>query len=1376
MTSTIEMPRLPGDVPSLTSSTLNHVAKVAVNKGRATRNALYRHAQFLNSLPEGAKAYHKDNREAQGLPRAYSIQFADPTVDQDHPELKKLNGQTLIIGEHGSNNTGMLLNGHRISPSHTAFSPATSSYSFKATIPATEGQQNSDVAGFVSLIGQEPSGVLSVGNRTFNIRLDPRKVWFNVNISANAGAYFSTGDSTLKWDITSSAWKGATWETAGLTFGYDTKNIGDDIQARWATENTFIDNASTPPTKFDLAASAATYGSIYTCTMSTGSGPDATMVTDVIIPPPAAPASRANMPIKSVFPTLWEITFSPFGDSFNGAYKDANGDVYAVSGTVKLDDTESLVNILSTVPEGVPVKNINPVTAAEPGPSASTSQPAPLPGANEPASNNINGKLIGEGSMEPSFSMMTTTVSSQPPLTYLELLNMNPMVPDSTSASNYRDSVAELAMQDFHELIIYFMDSDLRTTFIQATAPVLTPDVLAVATDDAASGNGENKTFYQSLQVPYIVSMLAAGTVSQGKYCNGLRANNQLKDIPTHSDVYKRHSAKLYRIHYLQHFPAMNQFLQDQNNTDYTSQIDVIGNQMKSDIAAKSANVNDPSNPDYSKQLAAAQNDVSNLITWAKDQSLYWALQLLYYVENSALTNWYTQYTTGTNTSSLSMMQKQLNTLFGMLENNRVNPSGPNFMEAYNDDMRLFQMTSIIPTLVDIRGNSVEITTLIDECLADYIENFKVSTNPDHVAALAAAEQLYGDKQLQQKFWDSLASASRVGVAASSWRNTMYLWEKTIVQANWFKRLAAGGRLLAVFEAATGAVLLLLPLIPGMWDKMDSSQKLAWKLALAGLCGTIVIGIMQGLLRFYYLYGDISGFWPSLKCCLGFESVVDAIPNAAEKIQGGFTKFFTRTWKQTLRLQENTDNGLVAEGEGFTKVERVIGRNVGEVIGTVAGLALAAASIYSSIIDLERQGVPALRAMDILMIISSAIQILAVAAGMVAAFTTGTTLAAVTLCATWGGPVAIVFAIAGLIVYLIWESKQTTVDPLTAFLDDDAGPANLRMPGEKQAPEYFGIVPATSSDAALVGLAISGPLTSAPETQQQYLKLDTDAMAPALVGQPDYSLDTIWSLETDPYGNSKIYTAAYSNTTDPAGQAITTQTLWYLGTSDDSTQVVFRQLPSEDQSADQHKQVLPHVQWTIDVLTTPTQDVPDVVNGQGVVTKPGNVLSAQVSISQGGAQLGRWIDPQTMQMDAGLSLVTDGNAVNSAGKQFCENWLFKMEPIGPPPFKYLRPHWTIYDTDTDTTDVPHFSQVGTSSSGLQWTITPALPAGVLELVTSSDADELNEGTIQQVSGKTAPVMAATTYTVSCSLVYQGKICSTQTAEIVIEVVHDTADD
>ncbi|KAF5005297.1 hypothetical protein FDECE_8283 [Fusarium decemcellulare] len=127
-------------------------------------------------------------------------------------------------------------------------------------------------------------------------------------------------------------------------------------------------------------------------------------------------------------------------------------------------------------------------------------------------------------------------------------------------------------------------------------------------------------------------------------------------------------------------------------------------------------------------------------------------------------------------------------------------------------------------------------------------------------------------------------------------------------------------------------------------------------------------------------------------------------------------------------------------------------------------------------------------------------------------------------------------------------SSCPVISPKTSFICSRVRPV---MPGEKQALEYFVIVPATSSDAALVGLVISGSLTSVetsgtvniPDDEQQYLKLDTVAMAPALVNQPDYTLDTIWSLETDPHGNSKIYTAAYSTTTDSAGQDITTQTL-----------------------------------------------------------------------------------------------------------------------------------------------------------------------------------------------------------------------------------------
>lgn len=54
--------------------------------------------------------------------------------------------------------------------------------------------------------------------------------------------------------------------------------------------------------------------------------------------------------------------------------------------------------------------------------------------------------------------------------------------------------------------------------------------------------------------------------------------------------------------------------------------------------------------------------------------------------------------------------------------------------------------------------------------------------------------------------------------------------------------------------------------------------------SMAGLSAMLIVKIAQGLIRFRALYSDISGFLPSLKCILGFESVVDAIPDAAERV------------------------------------------------------------------------------------------------------------------------------------------------------------------------------------------------------------------------------------------------------------------------------------------------------------------------------------------------------------------------------------------------------------------------------------------------------------------------------------------------------------
>jgi len=86
------------------------------------------------------------------------------------------------LGEHGSNDTDMHLNELEIHPDDTTFSATTlsaaaNSYPFKTSVYVAQAATKSSVGRLFSLIRAQPSGVLAVGDKTFNIPLDPVKVW-----------------------------------------------------------------------------------------------------------------------------------------------------------------------------------------------------------------------------------------------------------------------------------------------------------------------------------------------------------------------------------------------------------------------------------------------------------------------------------------------------------------------------------------------------------------------------------------------------------------------------------------------------------------------------------------------------------------------------------------------------------------------------------------------------------------------------------------------------------------------------------------------------------------------------------------------------------------------------------------------------------------------------------------------------------------------------------------------------------------------------------------------------------------------------------------------------------------------------------------------
>lgn len=157
-----------------------------------------------------------------------------------------MNRQTIIFGQH-SDDGGILFNGHQVQPDETTFCAATKSWSFKTDVKSEEGVSRTDVGAHFSFETAQPRGILSVGSRAFNVHLDPKKVWYDVDVSANAGAYYSTGDVKLRWNTESDQWKNATWESKSMTFGVCSKNIGDELQRRFVPENTFIDNCESLP-------------------------------------------------------------------------------------------------------------------------------------------------------------------------------------------------------------------------------------------------------------------------------------------------------------------------------------------------------------------------------------------------------------------------------------------------------------------------------------------------------------------------------------------------------------------------------------------------------------------------------------------------------------------------------------------------------------------------------------------------------------------------------------------------------------------------------------------------------------------------------------------------------------------------------------------------------------------------------------------------------------------------------------------------------------------------------------------------------------------------------------------------------------------------
>ncbi|KAJ4362083.1 hypothetical protein N0V83_011025 [Neocucurbitaria cava] len=1294
-------------------------------KTRALRKAQYKHQKEMSKLPKDVRDTMNANPLQHGAPRCFKVLLAGKDVASEaklHDITRFTDeGHFIHFASFGIPGKAIRFNDDWIKSEHVTLSPDRRVY--------TVAKNNNDGSPFNVHLDftqiDKPVGQIETPAGFLALSLQPWAVAYNVNISADAGAYFSTGMSTLVWDATSTTWQNANWEQNSMLFSYDTVNLTDPFGNSFlANEVSFQDPMSNSVSEYTAADYGTRYTSLFQKISVGGNEVPACVTTIQAGSIKAAPAIRSADAIKSVFPQLAIFQFDELATSFTGAFKvpQLGGDlVYAVIGTGIMPSAPSLapgpVQPDGQIPLSVKA-NIQPHTAL-----LSDSRP------------------FLQTSVEPvphSFVLSANADSTMLPVT--GLINFDPMVPDATNSTGYKDSVAEIANTDFHDIICYYMDTDIHTTFI-SSSPATLPDstVLSIATDDAG-----NAAFYKTLQVPYVTSSLGRSTLAEGKQCNTVRAEGQLKTLPANSPIYKRHSDALYRHRFMQNFPSVQNYLDDQAKTDYSQSIANGATSMKTKITQMSNGVNGVAAQDAADTLKAALDDIDSLAQWATSQKLFYAFNLYWWCENYYLPNLIAQSANGSLSASVSRTLKKLTLIFGILENGQQNPNGKSFTEAFNDLIRLFQMSTIIPQFVDADAASEDLDSIEKEMLQQFYTDNIGSSDPQVVAEAQRAQQLATNDFLRKNFFNSLATSMRLGGSLGSWAAIAQLNQNFLNQAGWYQKLANAADLGATFMRASCVALLVLPMINkfgGGWSAMSPEQKTSWVITAAALGLTFFIKGVQGGLRLFYFWDDLAGFTQTMKAFMGFKSVLTELPGAAEATENTFAQWFLRGSRETMEIT----------GDEVSLGMKIFGRSAGEFLTNSVGAILAGVNIVMSAIDLAKTTDPLQKTMDSLFIVSSGLQLLAIGANWIVTAAIVTDELAVSILSTVAavaGPLAIAFAVAGLVIMIVMAClEKDPPNPVQDFVDKHVAPAGLKL-DYGTAIDYFNVVPSDATATSLNGISFQAQAFSSLSAAVLQLGAQLDPQVVEYGINPgsaiSYLPDTCWNIKTDSNGITTIWTYFMDPVKGQQPLCLTETTDGQLHALPPPSKTT-KDANGNDVPVDAtvYAQQLSMQQWTFKTLAEATTTTR--TDGTNTTTF---VTSAKFSALRGSKFL-----TLKIQTDGTTVIVLDTVDNSKSTLQYPQGdplrataWTLTLQSMSPSSFAYIQQSWQLNTNQKDEQNAVMFT--GSTSGPLSWEITPALPS-FLQLSSS-------DGTIKQAPGVAPTVMQATVYTVTASIVIIGK--------------------
>lgn len=695
-----------------------------------------------------------------------------------------------------------------------------------------------------------------------------------------------------------------------------------------------------------------------------------------------------------------------------------------------------------------------------------------------------------------------------------------------------RDAVQQSAEASLIEIIQFYMPTEARRQFISASPIELNANVRRIAETkiiDPDDPNGqkmlEPRAFYQSLSTPLLSIILK----SQTKKVNARRARKQFEEKLSGSALYQQHAPMLYRYHFVEKFPAVKNYLNDERLN-------------REDKAKKIKYYTDTKKKEYTELRDQAETDdvrqQYDLLLKELDEMQQKALEGKYWAHRV--------YSHFTGNDFMNMLKMQLfaspdganatvrniqrvSTILSVLDDSQY------FATKFAETMRIFQLYNVLAQYASLREDQKTLREIAEEIAKEFAKQH--SGSMDELTKLVA-EAIRNAKEDavkgQKNLWTEITSIlyvwlEQVGRAQSIAQVlakvtaklnplldviTQRIIQNPAIRAQ-IENLGLVAKTVASKVLWVGIGVLTIGAMISMmvldWANMDAITKTGMIMVGAGMLANFALSILKAGMDFYSVYRGTGSFRGALKWAFGLQSIAvdqmermfaDAANHTLQKLSGG-------------RIQLSQWANMPGWKGSAAKFAIRCLQNVTRIVMIAISAVMAAINIVLSAISLSKARKPLEKAVSALAITSSILELIGLGFELGSVLAVGTASSVLGIIAGVFAGLAILAALAGIgiMIYLAVKSQASPVDE---FVGNEAKRAHLDMP---KGTDIDYMLPLYDKTGKLVkeGVTISSP------NGNTYLVAQADGQAGAGACTGDQT--TCFGMTTDGEGRAVVYSA-----------------------------------------------------------------------------------------------------------------------------------------------------------------------------------------------------------------------------------------------------------